>query len=128
MKSKKGVKHRDNVAVRIAPRAAELRTGGMKLKEIAFRLQVGQSTVERALRMTGAKLPADRFWCGHPKEPDNFYYHRTDGKPSCRLCHNSSALRSWHRKQGKTLCRLAQFWAPSRESTDHRSRITDHAL
>lgn len=117
------MRHSDNVAVRIAPQAAELRAGGMKVKAIAARLHTGVSTVERALAMTGAKLPADRFRCGHPKDPENIAIRSSAGNAGCRLCHNAAALRSWHRKQGRTPCRLAQFWPQSR-ITDHGSRVS----
>ena len=97
-------------AKRIAVQASTMRLEGKKIEAIALRLNVSARTVERALALTGTKLPEDRFWCGHEKIPENCRYTRSDGKAVCRLCKNKNQLRHWYRKQGRDPCYLANFW------------------
>ena len=99
---------RTSLTRRIAPEAVKMRQEGKKIEAIALRLRVHTRTVERALALTHTKLPANKFWCGHPKEGDNI--RKAGGRIYCRECKNKNQLRHWYRKQGRDPCYLANFW------------------
>jgi len=91
--------------------AGELRRNGSPVAEIARLMKVSVGKAENLVAAVGARLPTDRFKCGHPKQPDNM---RPNGKGivGCRICRNEQALRYHYQQSGRSLCRLASMWKP----------------
>ena len=101
-----------------AQQAAILRKQGAAVKQIAQVFKWSPRKVERLLAITGARLPSDRFWCGHPKVPDNMRTLGPDGRVGCRLCRNAQALAYYHKKTGHSPVLLERVWRalPRREA------------
>ena len=94
--------------------AGELRRKNFSIAKIAQALQVSIGKAEKLVAAVGARLPKDRFRCGHQKTPDNL---RPNGKGiyGCRTCRNEQGLRYHYRQSGRSMCRLARVWPSATE-------------